>query len=231
MESRDIPNAAREFSGADLGNSSRTARLERVAQRMESNPEASLPQQLRGPAELEGAYRLFENAEVEPQAVLDAHIDCTVERVKGFDEALALHDTTEFKFSGAAERKGLGYLNADKKEGFFDHHSLAVATTGEPLGTLHSYTWARLTKSAPIPEGKNRRRTDEYDPDRESLRWGDSALACAERVGLTTSLIHVMDREGDCLELFPGMLARIDPPALVRIDPLQERFESALLHR
>lgn len=67
-----------------------------------------------------------------------------------------------------------------------------------------------------MPVGQSRRRTSGHDPDRESLRWSESSLACAERAHETTELIHVMDREGDCLELF-ALLLEYDQRFVIRL--------------
>ncbi len=187
-----------------------------MANRVAAQPEASLPKQMLDSAGLEGAYRLVENDSVAPQGVLDAHIDRTVGRMIEKPEVLVLHDTTDFKFAGEQRREGLGFLNGEKKTGFYAHFSIAVARDGEPLGTVHTYAWNRPNKPDPVPDGKSRRRTSQYDPNRESLRWGEAALACAERTGGKTKLIHVMDREGDCLELF-ALLLEHDQRFVIRL--------------
>lgn len=203
MDGQVLPNVGREFADAELGNIARNRRISLMADLMEAQPEESLPKQMLNSAGLEGAYRLMEKPNFPPQAVLNAHIDKTFDRMSSQAEVLVLHDTTEFRFSGEVPREGLGYLNGQKQQGFYAHFSIAVVPdTGEPLGTVHAYAWNRPNKPTAVPEGKSRRRTNQYDPNRESLRWGESVLACAEQSNKETELIHVMDREGDCLELF-----------------------------
>lgn len=205
-----------EFANSDLGNTLRNKRLVEVASRMAQQPAASLPKQMEDDAGLEGAYRLLENDSIIAQSVLDAHIEKTVGRMAERLLVLVLHDTTEFAFSGQEKREGLGYLDGGTRQGFYSHHSFAVAPDGEPLGTLHIHAWARPDKPSPVPEGKSRRRTDPYDPDRESLRWGESVLACAEKGPDGTEIIHIMDREGDCLELF-ALLLEYDQRWVIRL--------------
>lgn len=195
-----------EFADAKLENKARTNRLVHTAGRMAAQPQASLPKQMLDAASLEGAYRLFESESVDPQAVLDAHQEKTAARLAERESVLMLHDTTEFVFPGEKRRAGLGYMDGGERQGFFAHYSIAVATDGEPLGTLHTHAWCRPSRPAPVPEGKSRRRTSQYDPDRESLRWGDSVLACAKRCMRPNQLIHIMDREADCLELIALLL-------------------------
>jgi hypothetical protein len=216
MEKDTLMDVGREFADAKLGNAARTRRLSQIANRIAAQPEANLPQQMLDPAGLEGAYRFFENDSVAPQAVLDAHIGQTVGRMVKHPKVLVLHDTTSFKFAGKKPREGLGFLNGEKQQGFYAHSSIAVAGDGEPLGTVHTYAWSRPELPEAVPEGKSRRRTSQYDPDRESLRWGEAALACAEQTGGKTELIHIMDREGDCLELFTLLLEH-DQGFLIRL--------------
>ena len=115
---------------------------------------------------------------------------------------LALHDTTKFKFEGDAWREGLGWLNHESCQGFLSHHSFCVSPSGEPLGTLGLYAWSRTGK----PKGRRSQRVSQSDPDRESLRWQESALLIGEVLHDKTEVVHVMDREGDCYELMSILL-------------------------
>lgn len=206
MDKFDREDVASEFDSANIGNIARTRRLKEIARRIAAQPEANLPQQMIDTAGLEGAYRLLENEDVDPQAVLDAHISKTGNRIDKESEVLVIHDTTDFTFPGETQREGLGYLSGKKQQGFFGHFSIAATRDGQPLGTLNIYAWNRTNKPAPAPKGKSRKKKSRYDPTRESLRWGESALECVERTGGNTELIHVMDREGDCLELLALLL-------------------------
>lgn len=205
---KTLPPLGEEFAAAQLGNAARTKRLVKLADAMAGQPDASLPTQASSKGgDLEGAYRFLENSKTDPQAVLNAHIDKTVERVAERAKVLVLHDTTEFSFSGKKRRKNLGFLSDANRQGFYAHYSIAVTPAGDPLGTLNIYSWTRLTPPKPErADGEKRRRPDPYDPFRESQRWGEAALVCAERAQVSTELVHVMDREGDCLELFALML-------------------------
>ena len=123
-----------------------------------------------------------------------------MERASVHESVLVVHDTTEFRFGGAKERRGLGRLNASKREGFLAHYSICVSPSGEPLGSLELFAWSRLD------DRKRQRNTGSLRaPDRESQRWLESAQLTAERLYEKTSPIHVMDREGDQFELFAGL--------------------------
>ncbi len=192
-----------EFANADLGDLRLTKRLMRIADAAALKPDESLPARAGSIAQLEGTYRFLENPRVSGEAVLDAHTACTVDRVKSKGTALIVHDTTDFVFKGAEMREGLGWLNGDNgRQGFFGHFSFCISMEGEPLGTLGLHAWVRQGK----PKGRPSRRTAQYDPDREHLRWQDSALLTSDLVRDKADVIHVMDREGDSYELFTMLL-------------------------
>ena len=54
------------------------------------------------------------NHEVEAEAVLAPHIAATFKRAREVPLCLVVHDTTELKFSGRAERDGLGLLTGTR---------------------------------------------------------------------------------------------------------------------
>ena len=216
MQNRNLSPLGSEFAKADLGNAARTKRLVRLANAMAAKPGESLPTQAPGDGgDLEGAYRFLENSKTDFRAVLDAHVAETVARISERANVFVVHDTTEFSFSGEKRRRNLGFLNDAKRQGFYAHYSIAVTPAGEPLGTLNIHSWIR--PAPPKHKGvEGDRRRDPYKPDRESLRWGEAVLACAERAASSSDLVHLMDREGDCLELFALML-EYDQRFIVRL--------------
>jgi hypothetical protein len=78
---------------------------------------------------------------------------------------------------------------------------LCVTPDGDPLGCLELFAWSRQDE---------KKRSKAYgslrDPNRESLRWMQSAESASQRVLDGTVPIHVMDREGDQFELFASLL-------------------------
>jgi len=67
-----------------------------------------LPQACADDAELQAAYRLFGNGRVSMDSLLAPHIARTVERISACNEAVVIHDTSEFEFGGKERREGLG---------------------------------------------------------------------------------------------------------------------------
>jgi len=191
----------REFEGVSFGDKRLDHRLSVVAKAMALAPTDSIVEQAGSVSALEATYRFLANERVHPELVFGCHATRTAERATAHDSVLVVHDTTEFRFGGSVERKGLGRVNTDKRDGFLAHYSICLAPDGEPLGSLELLAWSRLDRDKrPMPRGSLR------DPNRESLRWAESALLASERLSGRTQPIHVMDREGDQFELFATLL-------------------------
>jgi hypothetical protein len=197
-----IPNLSDEYRTADLGDPRRVARVCRIAEAAARAPEVSLARQAGSEAALEGTYRLLNNDRVRPEALLDAHAGCTVARAAAAGEVLVIHDTTKFRFGGELMRQGLGPVAGANSQGFLSHASLCVGRDGQPLGVLRLHSWARTGPS----KGRRSQQAANYDPDRESLRWSEGVHATAEQLAGVTQGIHVMDREGDCIELIADLV-------------------------
>jgi len=190
-----------EFEDVSLGDKRLDRRLGRIAGAMETAPGDSFVEQSGDVAALEATYRFLSNERVSPEAIFEGHAAKTAARAQKHASVLVIHDTTEFRFGGAKERTGLGRVSTKKRDGFLAHYSLCLAPDGEPLGTLELVAWSRLD-SAKRPQAKGSLR----DPNRESLRWLESAERSSQRLFGPCTPIHVMDREGDQFELFASLL-------------------------
>jgi len=197
-----LPDLSEEYSGTELGDPRRTARACRIADAAGRAPDLSLPRQAGGDAQLEATYRFFNNEEVRPELLLGAHAACTVRRAGQAGEVLVVHDTTMFRFGGELLRQGLGPVTSSKSQGFFTHGSLCMDRDGQPLGVLGLHSWVRTGKK----KGKRPQQVSQYDPDRESLKWPEAVDSTAEQLHGVADAIHVMDREGDCIELLAGLV-------------------------
>lgn len=189
-----------EFQHACLGDSRLVARLCLIANTLSARPEASLPEVHENDSQLEATYRFFSNSKVSAEDVLAAHTLSTVRRAAARETVLVVHDTTSFTFGG--HRCGLGRVGTGAPEGFYAHYSLCVGLDGCPLGTVGLQAWRRTQP----PKGRRRQQESQYDPDRESLRWNEGVHETDEVLKGHAEAIHVMDREGDCMELFADML-------------------------
>ena len=187
-----------EFAGVDLGDLRRSRRLQRIVCGLQTDPAQSFPKAAGSDAELEATYRLLRNEAVTPEAILAPHYAMTRERAASYETVLAVHDTTEFRFSGEKRREGLGRLG-HKGQGFFGHVSLCVAPdeTRLPLGVLNSESLFRVRTM----KGKRSHRALREDPDNESKRWQRGVDEAERRLAASADVVHLMDREGDAYEL------------------------------
>jgi hypothetical protein len=86
-----------EFAKAKLGDRRRTARVVRVTEQIAKEAQRSLPK-LMSSGDLEGAYRILSNEEVDHRALLAAHAERVTERSAAVSQVLVIHDTTELSF-------------------------------------------------------------------------------------------------------------------------------------
>lgn len=194
---------ADEFGGAELGDPRRGRRLRQIADKVSRNPEASFLHIFNDSAELEGFYRFIRNDNFVWEDVHAPHVRATLARCEMVGECLAIHDTTEFHFSG--DREGCGPTSSTT-EGYFAHVSLMVATDAArtPLGVLAIEQYSR-----PRQEGK---KIKLYDPEakkhgtEESRRWLRSAEHVEDLKKNNFECIHIADREGDDFRFMDGLL-------------------------
>lgn len=186
-----------EFSGAELGDARRTKRLEKIVTLLDQQPDASFPQAMASEADLEAFYRFVRNEEVGFEALFAPHATATINRLSAFEEVLAVHDTTEFRYGGA--REGLGRLKK-AGHGFFGHFTHVVTADEQhaPLGTIALEAWARLE---PTPTALRQQKKITYAQmhamPSEQDRWLRSVDAAELATDGRSSLIHVMDSEAD----------------------------------
>ena len=116
-----------EFGSAILPDARLTRRLGAIASALAARPSVGIPQAVADDAELEATYRFFNNERVEPQQILEPHVHETCKRAHALPGCLVVHDTTELRFRGEAQRVGLGPLKGGSAQGFFAHVSLVVS--------------------------------------------------------------------------------------------------------
>jgi hypothetical protein len=195
-----VPEISAELSEAELGDERLNRRLGQLADQLAKRPGASFPKAL-DDAELEAAYRFFGNDRVQPEEIIAPHFRQSARRAAEHAHVIVAHDTTQFEFSGATKRRGLGRLIKPSAQGFFGHFSLAISADGsrQPLGLLALETVIR--SGVPTPR-KLRRHSDNRG---ESSRWRNCVDDAERLLDGRTSAIHVMDREADSYSLFAAL--------------------------
>ena len=206
--------ALAEFGHAELGDDRRTDRLLMIATAFAQQPTAPIPQAC-GPAPAtQGAYRFFENDDIDPEAIRDAHQQATLERVRQLPIVLAVQDTSSLNYSTHPQTEGLGPIGTRQQNilGLLLHSTLALTPSGQPLGLLHTAVRARDPKAAGAARQRHRTPTAE----KETQKWLDSLSACQAVAAECpqTLVVNITDREGDCYDLFAqGQAAPADARA------------------
>jgi hypothetical protein len=191
---------------AKFGDQRLTKRLVTIMDRLTSNPNTSIPAAMDGRAEMEGAYRFFNNPKVTPEAIEAPHISSTLERIRQTDVAVLVQDTTEIDVTRPQQQVvGVGPLTSETRLGALYHPLMGFDAQGLPLGTAWSKCWVRkkiTTNRTPAQKREERRLTP--IEDKESVRWLegmraalDVAKACPQ-----TQCVCVADSEADIYELF-----------------------------
>ena len=193
-----------EFKTLDLADPRRVRRLKRIAADLLAQPGASIPKASGDWAASKAAYRFFDNAAVDPAALLNAQRDAVLGRARGRAVVLAVQDTTSLNLSTHRHTRGLGPIsnNADKTIGLHLHSTLLLRDDGQALGVLDALVFAR--DPAQFKAGARNARDHKPAGEKESRKWLQSAAASARAAGELegTLVINIGDREGDCYELF-----------------------------
>ena len=116
---------------------------------------------------LKGAYRFFENDDIEPDDIVQSHIEATYARLDQVPLVLAVQDTTEVDWSSLKAHRRLGTSWQQCVPGLFVHSTLAITPDRVPLGLLAQQVWAR----DPSDIGKSARRKKRPMTEKESQKW------------------------------------------------------------
>lgn len=205
--------ASDEFARAELSDQRLVKRLITLATDFAQHPTAPVPQACGSWDKAKAAYRFFDNDAIKPEAMLAAHVQATLGRMQAHPIVLCPQDTTTLNYSTHPQTQGLGPIsnNRSKTIGLLLHSTLALTPAGEPLGLLHTRSWARTTRTF----GRSshaRNRTPRAQ--KESQKWLDSLAACQQAAAQcpNTTLVNVADREGDLYDLFAAALAPSQGP-------------------
>jgi hypothetical protein len=185
---------------SQLGDPRRSERAALMMSRMAAHPDETLPNLFATEAELEGAYRFFNNDNVTFADLLEPHAEAAARRASDAKVVLALHDTTTTQFRHA-DPEEVGYLPTGKP-GFLLHLTLLVDVRDwrRPLGVVHAEPLTRETPPRKAKPGKKRRASGSETAQRtnkESDKWLRGVNSTEQRLQGRASVIHVADRECD----------------------------------
>lgn len=205
---KDTNWAVSDFADAELGDVRRTKRLVERAHILAQHPTAALPEACGDGAMLKAAYRFFDTAAIEPQAVLLSHIEATYGRLSKVPLVLAAPDTTAVDWTAHPAPTGVGPLGHTACQGLLGQSTLVCTAERLPLGLLAQQVWAR----APDDVGKRARRKQLPIAQKESHQWLTrlEAVVSAPAECPHTRLVSIGDREADVDDL----LTAAPPPGV-----------------
>jgi len=199
----------------DLGDKRLNQRAGRIVQAALEHTGDSIPTAAGNRAAADATYRFFDNANVVPSDLDDAHTRSTVDLAVRYPGVLLIaQDTTDADFTSPGRDGRLGRLAHAKHFGFFVHSALALTADGLPLGLLHQYVWMR----PPDERGKRRDRRRKETADKESQRWLDTEAACLAALPADRTVVTIADRECDFYDYF-AVERRPGRHVLVRAKP------------
>lgn len=191
-----------EVESAAFGDRRLSKRLGRIVDELSAAPGDSFPQAFGDDGQLEAGYRFFRNRKVTVQAIVEPHIEASIERAVGADCVRILHDTSEFEPKDGIQRDGFGPFRG-RGNGFFGHFALAASADDQrqPFGVVGLQLFSRAVRR----KGEHKKTTGE---NVESRRWGALVDDVERQLAGRTMAIHIMDRQADSYELMAELTGR-----------------------
>jgi hypothetical protein len=192
--------SSEEFAGVDFQDERLQKRLFVVSAQLAAQPQAPINQACEDWASTKGAYRLFENPQVEPERILAPHQQRTCARMAGHARVFAVQDPCYLNYTQHPATQGLGLIGAeeDGQVGLIMHSTLAMTPQGVPLGLLTQDIWAREEADPELDAAARRaQRRQSSIETKESWKW---LKAVQEIVALCpdgVDVVHVCDSEAD----------------------------------
>ena len=198
------PWVIEETETANLNDERLNKRLRLILAQFSERPMASIPTACGGCAELNAAYRFFDNEKVEFKNVLQPHVDSTWLRIASQPVVLMVNDTTEIDLTRPQQQvAGAGPLDGNSRRGALLHEMQAFTPDGTPLGTVDALPWTRDDDKPTLTSQTRGERAATPIEEKESFRWLLSlrhARAEANRCP-TTQIVYLADSEADIYEV------------------------------
>lgn len=173
------------FGGSKLGDRRLDRRLVAYAALQAEDPTGSTARVFDGDkAGREGAYRLLENEDVRPQDIDAGPFAATARACQGRPRVLAIQDTSDVGVASNLLREEVAEQGSPT--GFMVHSVLiADGEDGQVLGLVEQLRWLRAGRKKRISSVK------------ESEKWLVAEAGMRARIGESSNVITVADREAD----------------------------------
>lgn len=197
--------AADEFKEINLGDKRLDKRMIKLFETLSESPESPINQACEDWGETKAAYRFFSNDNVDTELIKSVHRKKTSERASKEDTVLVVQDTSYFIYTNHVKTEGLGVISCLKgnkneniySQGLVMHASLAVTTSGTPLGLIDQNIFARQSN----PENQKNMREPLPVEEKESFRW-IKALQATTNTSVGKQVVTICDRECDFYDFF-----------------------------
>ena len=200
--------AENEFGGARIGDKRLTVRLIQSATDKAEKPGLAYCAAVNGNwKKTKGYYRMIDKPDdsaMTMENILLPHRNRTIQRMKGQDVVLCIQDGSDLNYSHLTMCEGLGVIGKNQtgatSKGLHLHSTFAITSDGLPLGVLHAEC------TAPKIQEKKEEKKPSNIPieEKKNYCWIKSVRDCEtlKTQMPQTTLINVMDREGDFFEMF-----------------------------
>jgi len=200
--------AENEFGDAQLGDKRLTARLIQSAKDQAKKPGLAFSPAVGGDwSKTKAYYRMIDQPDdsaVTMENILQPHKKRTMQRMKNQNVVLCIQDGTDLNYSNIPTCEGLGVIGKNQtsatSKGLHLHSTIAVTSNGLPLGVV------RADCTAPELKEKADKKNSANVPieHKKTFCWLQSVRDCQQMKAQIpdSTLINVMDREGDFFEMF-----------------------------
>lgn len=213
----------RHFGGIDLGDPRRNKRAVKIAEALAKKSGTSIPALFERSYDVKATYSFFDVDKVKPENLQMNHQNLVKTELDKSGEYLLIEDSSEFNWSDAVKREGLGEMH-EKQQGFILHTVLAVKwheanslpkkrEACELIGLVYQEYYPRV--SHPANEA-NEASYNRKQRERESQLWQRSGQSLDNAPSQKNiRWVRVADRGADiafflqdCLECGHGFVVR-----------------------
>lgn len=194
-----------EVETADWGDERLDSRFELLLSALGSRPNRSIPAAWGGRAEMQAAYRFFDNDKVTFDKVLQPHLTRTVQRLAEQTVVLVVQDISEIDRTRPQQAvTGIADLT-DARRGFLLHALQAFTCDGVPLGTVGAERVNRTDGiSHACAAAKDHQKKHRPIEAKESFRWLTGLRRVRELAEQLPQVqcVGLADSEADIYEVF-----------------------------
>ena len=189
-----------EFESLDLHDKRLENRALKIFNALQSKLTTCIKRLFFDPKDMRQAYDFFSNPKVSRAALMEPHIQKTVDRINASDAEyiLAIQDITVLNFTSHLAKTELGRIGKTKKTeqyGLFQHNTLCVTDSNECLGLIDLQHFHHDDFDLSIPS--DRRPVEE----KNTICWINALKNMRKRLkGTKKKIVTVADREGDFFE-------------------------------